>query len=207
MIKCGHYSFNNIKCKKSYRIRINNKPFCLNHAKLLYNNPTIVIQSHYRGYKSRRLLNSIYYNLPTELQHIVIFYMNIEHYKQKYVRTLQNIILRKNSALHNYNFSDNKLSLDYLYICYKLNYKYHSVIQLNYLKHSFFLGQQLLNLCDVLLDQDQIIITNETYDIFSKINLNDLDQQKVVDLMDIIYKFASIYKYINYSNSNPTIYS
>lgn len=203
MVNCGHYGFNNIKCKKSSHLDVKNKPFCLNHAKLLYNKPTTVIQRHYRGYKARRLLNNIYYNLPTDLQHIVISYMNTEHYKQKYVRTIQNIIIRKNSALHNYNFSNEKLSFEYLYDCYKLNYKYHSVIQLNYLKHSFFLGEQLLNLCDVLLDQDQVIMTNETYDIFSKIKLTDLDQQKVVDLMDMIYKFASIYKYLNYSNNNP----
>jgi hypothetical protein len=205
MVNCGHYGFNNIKCKKSSHIRINNKPLCLNHAKLIYNKPVIAIQSHYRGYKSRRLLNNIYYNLPNELQHIIISYMNESHYNKKYIKTISNIITKNNHDFHNYNFSENKLSFDYLYNVYKLNYKYYSIISINYLKQSFLLGQQILNLCGALLEQDQIIMTNDSFDIFNKIQLINLDQQTIMDLMDMIYKFSSIYKYINHNNGSPLI--
>ena len=140
MVNCKHYGFNNIKCKKSSYIHINKKEYCLNHAKLLYNIHVLVIQSRYRSYKTRRVLYNIYYKLPNELQDIIISYINRAHYNEKYVTCIRNIITKKNSALHNYNFSDNKLSFAYLYDCYKLNYKYYSIIQVNYLKHSFFLA-------------------------------------------------------------------
>ena len=52
-------------------------------------------------------------------------------YKHSY-----NIIIKKTQSLHNYVDIDNqnKLPLDYITRCYKLYFKYHKIIDKNYLK-------------------------------------------------------------------------
>lgn len=199
MKNCSHLGFNNVKCKKFNHIYINENSYCLNHAMLLYNRYAVLIQSHYRGYKARRKLTNIFYNLPTDLQHIIIGYISEAHYIQKYTKTIQNIIEKKNYDFHNFYFQqNNKLSIDYLYNCYRLYSKYHNIIHINYLKHSFFLGEQILHLCDVLLGIAPAMVTNDMYAIYDKIQLYNLDEDSILNLMGMICRFSEIYKCINY---------
>lgn len=204
--KCSCFKFNNKKCNKDRVLFIKNYPLCLNHSLLLYNKYVLIIQKFYRGYKSRRYLVNIFNNLPYDLQKLVIYYINDDYYKKKYLNTLSKIVLNNTYKFHNYNNSDEMLSLEYLYNCYKLYNKYHNIININYLKHAYVLGDHILNLCDAILQQDQVILTYSYY-VFDKINLNIQDQNIIFDLFDIICKFSNLYslKYNVYNeNNNPT---
>jgi hypothetical protein len=173
-------------------IIINKTPYCLNHALLLYNKYVLIIQKFYRGYKARRYLVNIFNNLPHELQEVIIYYINGNFYKKKYLNKLTYIITNNTYDLHNYKYAEKNLSIDYLYNCYKLYYKYNKIIPINYLKHAYILGEQILNFCDILLHQEQVILTY-IFDIFEKISINDLDLKKIYDLVDMIYKFSNLY--------------
>ncbi len=192
--KCSCLKFNKKKCYKNSFIIINKTPYCLNHSLLLYNKYVVIIQKFYRGYRARRYLVNIFNNLPSELQEVIIYYINRNFYKRKYLDTLTSIITNNTYGLHNYKNSEKKLSIDYLYKCYKLYYKYNKIIPINYLKHAYILGDQVLNFCDILLHRDQVMLTY-SFDIFEKISLNDLDLKKICDLVDMIYKYSSLYSF------------
>ena len=192
--KCSCLKFNKKKCYKNSFIIINKTPYCLNHSLLLYNKYVLIIQKFYRGYRARRYLVNIFNNLPSELQEVIIYYINGNFYKRKYLDTLTSIITNNTYGLHNYKNSEKKLSIDYLYNCYKLYYKYNKIIPINYLKHAYILGDQILNFCDILLHQDQVVLTY-SFHIFEKISLNDLDLKKICDLVDMIYKYSSLYSF------------
>lgn len=193
-LKCSCFKFNKKKCNKDSFIFIKNNPYCLNHSLLLYNNYVLIIQKYYRGYRARRYLFNIFNKLPSELQELVIYYINSNFYKRKYLDTITNIVTKNTYGLHNYKNSENKLSIDYLFNCYKLYYKYNKIIPINYLKHAYILGDQILSFCDILLHQDQIVLTY-SYHIFDKIELINLDFKKITNLIDIIYKFSSLYSF------------
>lgn len=166
-LKCSCFKFNNKKCIKESFILIKNNPYCLNHSLLLYNKYVLIIQKFYRGYKARRYLVNIFNKLPSELQELVIYYINGDFYNKKYFNTLTTIVTNNTFELHNYINSNEKLSIKYLFNCYKLYYKYHSIIPINYLKHAYILAVQILDFCDILLNQDQVILTH-SYSIFEK---------------------------------------
>ena len=191
-VKCSCYKANNKKCNKDSFIYINNYSYCFNHSLLLYNKYVLIIQKNYRGYKARRYLANIFYNLPSELQELIIYYINDSLYERKYINTLTSIITNNTYNLHNYINSEKKLSIDYLYNCYKLYYKYDKIIPLNYLKHAYILSNQILNFCDILLYQDQVILTH-SFHIYDKIHIANLDSKKIYNLVDIIYKFSNLY--------------
>lgn len=198
--KCSCFKFNKKKCNKDRVLFIKNFPLCLNHSLLLYNKYVLIIQKFYRGYKARRYLVNIFNNLPSDLQKLVINYINDGFYEKKYLNTLSKIVINNTYNFHNYNNSDERLSVEYLYNCYKLYNKYHYIININYLKHAFVLGDHILNLCDTILQQDQVILTYSYY-VFDKINFNIQDQNVIFDLVDIIYKFSNLYS-LNYDVYN-----
>ena len=193
-LKCGCFKFNKKKCNKDSFILIKNNSYCLNHSLLLYNKYVLIIQKFYRGYRARKCLLNIFNKLPNELQELVIYYINDIYYKKKYLNNITNIIINNTFKLHNYKNTNEKLSVNYLFNCYKLYYKYHLIIPINYLKHAYILADQILNFCDIILNQNQIILTYN-YHIFEKIDTNNVDQKKIYDLMDLIYKFSSLYSF------------
>ena len=70
-----------------------------------------IIQSFYRGIKSRKWLNNIYKKLPDDVQNIIKYYINKELYIKKYLKTLTKIVMKKidnfiyNMDLVTYNLS------------------------------------------------------------------------------------------------------
>tara|TARA_Y100000748_G_C15438456_1_gene466171 strand:- start:133 stop:744 length:612 start_codon:yes stop_codon:yes gene_type:complete len=194
LVKCSC-----LKCNKISSLSIKNKAYCLNHSLLLYNKYVLIIQKFYRGYKARRYLVNIVYKLPIELQEKICYYINENYYKKKHKNTLRKIIIKNTYNFHNYKNLNEKFSINYLYNCYKLYNKYHSIIDINYLKHAYILSEQILYLCDILLHQEYIILgTPYSYLIFDKIQLFNLDQNVIFNLIDIIYQFTSLYTF-NYN--------
>ena len=177
--KCSYLKFKGKKCNKNSFFIINNKSYCLNHSLLLYNQYVLIIQKWYKGYKARRYLVNIFYNLPSELQKLIIYYINGNFYEIKYLDKIKNIILNNTYDLHNYKTCEKKLSINYLYNCYKFYYKYNKIIPINYLKHAYILADHILHFCDILLHNDQVILTY-SFDIFEKIELSYLDLKKYV---------------------------
>ena len=199
-VKCSCFKFNKKKCNKDASLFIKNNPLCINHSLLLYNKYVLIIQKFYRGYKARRYIVNIFNYLPSELQQLVIYYINDDYYNKKYLNTISHIVINNTYNFHNYNNSDKRLSVEYLYNCYKLYNKYHYIININYLKHAYVLGDQILNLCNMILQDDNVIITHSNC-IFDKIDPNFPEQNVIFDLVNSIYKFSNLYS-LNYDVYN-----
>lgn len=88
---------NNSTCKnKFYEINIiNNKKFCTFHYKYYTNYYATIIQKNYRSFKCRKTINNIYIKLPIDLQNKIINYIREKYYHEKYIKTLENIVLKK----------------------------------------------------------------------------------------------------------------
>ena len=74
--RCCVYTNNSnckLLCKRKFKFIINNKKYCGQHLSLFYKKEILKIQSIYRGYKSRKLINNIYLRLPCDLQRKIIF--------------------------------------------------------------------------------------------------------------------------------------
>lgn len=195
-LKCDCIKYTKNKCRNNSFLVINDYSYCLNHALLLYNKYVIIIQKNYRGYKVRRYLKNIFYKLMPELREIIIYYINHDYYKKKYLNIISSIIVKKTYNLHDYKNLNEKLSIQYLYNCYKLYSKYYSIIPINYLKHAYILGNQISSLCDILLYHDQIVFTYN-YLIFDKIELFNLYQYEIYNLFNIINRFLTIHSFNN----------
>jgi hypothetical protein len=85
-------------CKNSVSINIGNNAYCWIHANQLNINPSksvILIQRYYRGYKCRKKLKNLFYNLPRELQILVISHMHMELKYKNYIASIANIVNNK----------------------------------------------------------------------------------------------------------------
>jgi len=103
---CKKYKFPIfLLCKKFY---------CINHSKLLFNEEILTIQKIYRGYKLRKVLKSIYFKLPRDLQlHILSFNsIKINKTREKDHLKPENIIKEATIKINDFhNLSTNKITL------------------------------------------------------------------------------------------------
>lgn len=85
------------KCKKKRNdilSNIVNCNLCLCHFKKYYINEILLIQRNYRKYKLNKKIN-IFKLLPYELKENVIYFITEEKRYQKYIKTLENIIINR----------------------------------------------------------------------------------------------------------------
>lgn len=93
-----YYKFKNISnnkiCLKNCRTlyRIEKKLYCNNHCQYYRNIFTIKIQSLWRGFKQRRLMNIIYKRLPEDLQIKILYFVKRDTYRRRYINKIRNII-------------------------------------------------------------------------------------------------------------------
>lgn len=178
------------KCKNSTFIKNKNGNLCYNHARLMYNQNIILIQKIFRGYKCRKYLKNIFYKLPNDLQYKILLYINKHHYQERYYKTLHKIILKKSNKLHSYCYYDDKLTFNYISECYKLYIKYHTIINISYLKHLYILSKQIVHYCHILQGYEDIFYT---YPIFDKLDFNDINIDTINNLTNQINIYINIY--------------
>lgn len=89
---------------------INKKRFCTFHINYYYYNNITLIQSYYRGYKKRKYLNKLFYNLPYDIQKHIMNIIREDFYIEKFNKKLDSIIENK---INNFNSEfNNKLNID-----------------------------------------------------------------------------------------------
>ena len=94
--KCRNITNNNI-CKNRIKFPyyIDNKICCLFHYKYYRECYVITIQSYYRGYRKRKIINYLYKKLPDDIQRKIIVNMRRDFYYKKYVNTIRKIVCKK----------------------------------------------------------------------------------------------------------------
>ena len=91
-IRCQCYTNKNLVCKKNFTFIIQNKRYCHIHAKQIYNENIIKIQSLYRSYKCRQKINSLLKPLPREVQDIVLYHLRTPYYIEKFNKSINKIL-------------------------------------------------------------------------------------------------------------------
>ena len=191
--RCGIFNMtNNNMCKHKTRspYKINNKYACTLHYKLTCNKTAIVIQKIYKGYRSRQKINNIYKKLPTELQHMILFYVRQDYYYNRYTKTIGRIVQNKLTiSLNNIiNDLDNVMIFAYLDRLY------------NYLTKN---NKDILHIIGMFIKyyaviEKSIIIKNYCCNLQIKfINIINKLNNNLID-----YDFHPNSEYLNHNNNN-----
>ena len=190
-------NYNNL-CKKP--IFSKSLCFCRNHLILTHNNSIIKIQKIFRAYKTRKKINNIYKKLPSDIQYIILYYINLPIYYNNYYKKIRNIVNKKTKDLLYYDYtSDNKLSIDYISNCFYYINKYHLIMNINEIKILFVLNDDLRFIVNNYIynyinHQIDISIWNNNV-LTEIINFENNSFDKMIILYNRINNFNDIYNY------------
>ena len=200
-------NYNNL-CKKP----IFSKSLCLcrNHLILTHNNSIIKIQKIFKAYKTRKKINNIYKKLPSDIQYIILYYINLPIYYTNYYKKIRNIVNKKTKDLLYYDYtSDNKLSIDYISNCFYYINKYHLIMNINEIKILFVLNDDLRFIVNNYIynyinQQLDISIWNNNV-LTEIINFENNSFDKMIILYNRINNFNDIYNYYYFITQNNSI--
>jgi hypothetical protein len=187
-IPCCH--FNN--CKKTCYPKIKSLNLCINHINLIYYYKILYIQKIYKGYYCRNKLKNLFYNLPCDIQKIIIYYINEPIYYKNIIKTYNKIIIKKSLNLSHNIINSKKISLDNISHLYYLTTKYYSVLNINFLKYLYVISNDL---CDILNYYMFNIIPGYTINniLLNNINLHDINHDIYCKILNNIYIYQNIY--------------
>lgn len=188
-------------CKNTNLININNENICYNHAKLKYNKYILIIQKYFIGYRCRKYLKKIFYKLPNDIQCIILDKINKSHYKNRYYKLINNIVMKKSLILHNYITYNYKIELSYITYCYDLYSKYFTLINVNYLKHFYILGKQILLISYKFVAPD-IFFTEINHKMENTIIYENTSYSTIIKNIHSINNFLVLYASKIYNNKS-----
>tara|TARA_B100000035_G_C21033182_1_gene569473 strand:- start:2869 stop:3486 length:618 start_codon:yes stop_codon:yes gene_type:complete len=149
---------NKYNCKNNIVININNKYICLHHFNINYKKYLLKIQKIYKGYIVRKKLKNLFYNLPKDIQNIILYYIRLPIYYKRYYKSIEKIIYRNSIDLY---CNTKKIDINYLIKSYYLFNKYNSIINLNILKYIYAIKNDFL-----------FQLNNDFYSIINNYNIN-----------------------------------
>lgn len=183
---------------------------CCNHLILTHNNSILNIQKTFRGYKTRKKIKNIYIKLPSDIQNIILYYINLPIYYLNYYKKIRNIVNKKTKELLYYDYtSDNKLSIDYISKCFYYINKYCRVMNINEIKILFVLNDDLRFIVNNYIynyinNQVDISIWNNNV-LTEIINFENNSFDKMIVLYNRINNFNDIYNYYYSITQNKSI--
>jgi len=183
---------------------------CCNHLILTHNNSILNIQKTFRGYKTRKKIKNIYIKLPSDIQNIILYYINLPIYYLNYYKKIRNIVNKKTKELLYYDYtSDNKLSIDYISKCFYYINKYCRVMNINEIKILFVLNDELRCIVNNYIynyinHQVDISIWNNNV-LTEIINFENNSFDKMIVLYNRINNFNDIYNYYYSITQNKSI--
>ena len=174
--QCRNISNNKIclkKCRTLYMVE--KKLYCNNHSQYYRNIFAAKIQSLWRGFKQRRMMNVIYKRLPEELQIKILYFVKRDTYQRKYINKIRNIIQFKLEKLYYNamnNYQDRKL-------CYyvinnekevlevsRLYNKYYKILSEEY---RFLMIRMMKNLLRIVNSSENLIAIGGFHDGYNKL--------------------------------------
>ena len=182
--------------------------YCINHSRLEYNTTIVIIQKIYRGYKVRKILKSIYFKLPRDLQLHILSFNSIKTYNtgEKEYLKLKNFIKEATVKINDFhNLSTTKITLTEINDILTTLIKYKKYIDnkwFNYYKYYFNNVYNILLLLSEVYDLPYTlaylvsIINNNIYeslDLTSNLSNNDF-KTKAKDILNNITLFLDISK-------------
>ncbi len=187
-IACCHYN----NCKKKCYSKIKCLNFCINHINLIYYCKIIYIQKIYKGYYCRKKLKKLFYNLPCDIQKIIIYYINEPIYYKNLLKTYNKIIIKKSLNLSHNIRNNKKITLDNISNLYYLVSKYYSILNINFLKYLYVIANDL---CDILNYYMFNIIPAYSINniLLNNIELYNINEDIYCKLLNNMYTFQKLY--------------
>lgn len=192
-----------LKCKNKHNLIIKNKYYCKNHSLLFFNKSIIKIQKIYRAFIIRKKLKNIFYNLPQEIQHKILFFVNENIYIRKYNNTIRKIINKKTYNIIPQFRLKNKLTIGFIKSVYYLNNKYRNILFYNDIKCLYVYGEEIIYILNNYIinnitHEDHFILQSDNIDI--DLNVLTTNIEDIFDTLNIVEKFR-----LNYNNESNII--
>tara|TARA_Y100000816_G_C26039422_1_gene544320 strand:- start:696 stop:1217 length:522 start_codon:yes stop_codon:yes gene_type:complete len=163
-----------------------------------YKKYLLKIQKVYKGYYVRNKLKNLFYNLPKDIQNIVLYYIRLPIYYKRYCNTLEKIIYKNSSELY---YSTKKIDINYLIKSYYLLNKYNNILNLNILKYAYvikndFLFQLNNDLYTIINNYDIDFMYNNYFDIESSLLLinNSYNIDNIFNAIFVLKQYNRIYE-------------
>ena len=189
---------NKYKCKNNVVISLNKTCVCLNHFNMNYKNHLLKIQKCYKGFIVRKKLKNLFYNLPRDIQTIVLYYIKLSYYHKCYYKKIENIIYKKSIQLYSVN---DKFDINYLKKSYYLFNKYNQILNLNFLKYIYIINKNFL----YQLNYDIYTLINNNYDTLIFTDDIFYSQHSFIIFNDS-YNFNNIFNTLNILNNYNKLY-
>tara|TARA_Y100001980_G_C14543496_1_gene322252 strand:+ start:333 stop:968 length:636 start_codon:yes stop_codon:yes gene_type:complete len=156
---------NNLICKKKEKTlyKVENKLYCINHYHYYRDKYAIKIQSVYKGYRQRKLINIVYKRLPDDIQRKILYYVKRNTYIKRYINAVKKaVVLRldnfirniENMGIRRWNYWDDDRKLG-VYIlnnenkviesCYLYN-KYYKILDNEYKEPFIYIVKTISNI-------------------------------------------------------------
>ena len=187
--RCQCYTKENLVCKKKFCFIIQNKRYCHIHAKQIYNENIIKIQSLYHSYKCRQKINSLFKPLPRDIQDIVLNYLREPHYIDQSNKCICKILSNRvdkymgNLEYPSFGISRQdditqrhiKFYTDIIDI-YNLYTKYFSICDYEYCHRLYGLTKVIWNIYKYQLTEEELLLDDNNNNTVVENNLDNLSK-------------------------------
>jgi hypothetical protein len=150
------------KCKKKrndFLSKITNCNLCYCHFKKFYINEILLIQRKFRKYKLNKKVNVLKL-LPYELKQIVIYFITEEERYEKYIKTLENILINKLDKFITINFMTS-INMKFISDCIKFYGTDHE--SLYNLDKFDIIGQEILHNFYLIVKYSSILLNSDRF--------------------------------------------
>ena len=158
--RCKCKNKNNLTClnKQVKLYNLDNTYICWLHYNYYREKYIILIQAYYRGYKQRKIINSIYAKLPDDIQYIILHNVRQEYYHKQRLKTIEALMINKlktfsceifgaydNDDFTGFNYFEYVTNnRSYIIHIYKLYAKYSQLLSHKFIKNSHHLTDNLI---------------------------------------------------------------
>ena len=168
-------TYRNCKNNKKFTLyKPKNINYCQTHANMHICKYCVIIQKHYKAHRTRNKINSLFINLPLDLQRRVLYYISEPLYLTRVYKTISRIITPKIEIFlddidHESIFFDREASIYHYFdpeqinrLCYLLQliFKYKSILSKNIIKEVYNVTNTL-HITYILCDVDNTVYKNE----------------------------------------------
>lgn len=197
------------KCKNGISFRINSSNYCWGHANKLFREFVIYIQRVYRAYKVRKLLKNIYYNLPTDIQRRILYFVREQDNIKKWNNSIRIILINKlkifrNDESSSYLFNNNILNnrefikeINKINNIYNLLNKYFKLFiekDYKFINRLYYkIHDYITSICNYMIHRFHIdlyeIYNSNTIKNYLLNNINSEDHFSLFNILETLFKF------------------
>ena len=177
-----------VRCRKISSFVINNNPLCINHVNMIYKGYVIYIQKTWRSYRKRLFINTVYKDLPSDLQKKIMFYVR-ENYliKKHHHDVIKKILFKK----FNENFI---VDLEFYN-----DYEHDIVLQEDNIKKLIYIFTLYTKYYSIAPNYNKLVLrkyVRDLYDLSLTLSMMNIFDKSIIDtLISLIRRYLLLLEY------------